>query len=110
MPKTIIYQKYGDENVMWPLGEYERLVHEIKRRENSDISITFGLLIVDYRQQLNREYILNYINRFNYKSNKYINFYLPGYYEEEIYGSEQTIKINAKKYYFSDEMFVWINC
>ncbi|GAB6990140.1 hypothetical protein JCM16418A_21900 [Paenibacillus pini] len=55
---------------------------------------------------MNREYILNYINRFNYKSNKYINFYLPGYYEEEIYGSEQTIKINAKKYYFSDEMFV----
>lgn len=91
---------------MWPLGEYERLVHEIKRRENSEIPITFGLLIADYRQQLNRDYILNYIDRFNYKSGKYINFYLPGYFEEDIYGSQQIIKIKDKKYYFHDEKYM----
>jgi hypothetical protein len=46
---------------MWPLGSYDRMVHEIKRRENRDIPVTFGILIADYRQQINREYILNYI-------------------------------------------------
>lgn len=91
---------------MWPLGEYERLVHEIKRRENSEIPITFGLLIADYRQQLNRDYILNYIDRFNYKSGKYINFYLPGYFEEDTYGSQQIVKIKDKNYYFYDEKYM----
>ncbi|MFK4435441.1 hypothetical protein [Paenibacillus sp. RC21] len=91
---------------MWPLGEYGRLVHEIKKRENTDIPITFGLLIADYRQQLSREYILNYINRFNYKSDKYINFYLPGYFQEDFYNNQQIIKIKDKKYYFNEEKYM----
>ncbi|MGO4498589.1 hypothetical protein AB4114_22165 [Paenibacillus sp. 2RAB27] len=91
---------------MWPLGEYDRLVHEVKRREDADIPITFGLLIADYRQQLSREYILNYIDRFNYKSDRYINFYLPGYFEENLYGSAQVIKISGKQYYFNDEKYM----
>ncbi|WP_321993975.1 hypothetical protein [Clostridium butyricum] len=86
---------------MWPLGSYERMVHEIKRRENPDIPITFGILIADYRQSLNQEYILNYINRFDYKSDRYINFYLPGYIDDDRYGSNQEICINDKKYYFN---------
>lgn len=47
---------------MWPLGQYDRLVHEIKRREDNSIPVTFGLLIADYNQQTCREYILNYID------------------------------------------------
>lgn len=44
------------------------------------ISITMGILIADYRQTDAREYILNYMNRFDELSGKYIDFYLPGYY------------------------------
>lgn len=91
---------------MWPLGEYERMVHEIKRREVSDIPITFGLLIADYRQQKCKEYILNYIERFDYKSDKYINFYLPGYLEERVGENDNKIEINKKNYYFDSEIYL----
>ncbi|OAX50331.1 hypothetical protein [Paenibacillus sp. AD87] len=91
---------------MWPLGQYERLVHEIKRRENLEIPVTFGLLIADYRQQQCRDYILNYIDRFDYKSGKYINFYLPGYLEESFDNSDEKITIKGKHYYFSSEVYL----
>lgn len=35
---------------MWPLGYYDRIVHDIEERENRDIPLTFGILIADYRQ------------------------------------------------------------
>lgn len=95
---------------MWPLGQYERLVHEIKRRENRDIPITFGLLVADYQQQKCREYILNYIDRFNYKSDRYINFYLPGYLEENCYSTQQKITINKKDYFFNREIYLDFLC
>lgn len=91
---------------MWPLGQYERLVHEVKRRENPNIPITFGLLIADYRQQKCREYILNYIERFNYRSGKYINFYLPGYLEENIGSSDQKISLQQKEFYFNVDIYL----
>ena len=90
---------------MWPLGQYERMVHEIKRREDPYIPITFGLLIADYRQQKCREYILNYIERFDYKSDKYINFYLPGYLEESYGDKNKKIKIKEKYYYFDERLY-----
>lgn len=43
-------------------------------------SITVGILIADYRQSEAREYILNYLQRFDDLSGKYIDFYIPGYY------------------------------
>lgn len=45
-----------------------------------DIPVTMGILIADYRQTEAREYILNYLNRFDERSGKYIDFYIPGYY------------------------------
>lgn len=45
-----------------------------------NIPMTVGILIADYRQTEAREYILNYLNRFDEKSGKYIDFYIPGYY------------------------------
>lgn len=45
-----------------------------------DSPITMGILIADHRQADAREYILNYLNRFDEKSGKFIDFYLPGYY------------------------------
>lgn len=90
---------------MWPLGCYDRMVHEIKRRENRDMPVTFGILIADYRQQINREYILNYIERFNYRSDQYINFYLPGYLEEHRSDRNKKISIGDKDYYFSARVY-----
>lgn len=91
---------------MWPLGDYNRLIVEIKRRENPDIPVTFGLLIADYDQRQCREYIINYIDRFNYKSDRYINFYLPGYLEEKFYDCNKTIVIGNKKYYFNRQVYL----
>lgn len=91
---------------MWALGSYERLVYEIKRRENPDLPVTFGLLIADFDQQKCKEYILNYIDVFNYKSGEYINFYLPGYMEEGMYESKKKITIKGKDYYFKREIFL----
>lgn len=45
-----------------------------------DESVTMGILIADHRQSEAREYILNYLQRFDELSGKYIDFYLPGYY------------------------------
>lgn len=91
---------------MWPLGQYERLVFELKNREKKDIPVTFGLLIADYHQQSCREYILNYINRFDYKSGQYINFYLPGYLEKEWLNPDEKITINRKDFYFNRELYL----
>lgn len=91
---------------MWPLGDYNRLVHEIKRRENSDIPVTFGLLIADYDQQQCREYILNYIERFNYRSDRYINFYLPGYLEESFYDDSKILVVGDKRHHFNRQIYL----
>lgn len=91
---------------MWPLGQYERLVHEIKRRENNDIPVTFGLLVADYHQQKCKEYILNYIERFDYKSDQYINFYLPGYLEEDLFNKNEKITIKQKDFYFNRDIYL----
>lgn len=91
---------------MWPLGQYDRLVHEIKRREDNSIPVTFGLLVADFNQQRCRDYILNYIDRFDYKSDRYINFYLPGYLEEDFHGNNEKITIKKKNYYFGREVYL----
>lgn len=90
---------------MWPLGTYDRMVYEIKNRENPDIPVTFGILVADCRQRLSKEYILNYINRFDYKSNRYINFYLPGYLEDKNDDDNEIIILNGKKYFFDSHLY-----
>jgi len=91
---------------MHALGGYERLVQEVKGRENPDIPITFGLLIADYRQQNCKDYILNYIERFDYVSGKYINFYLPGYLKNEHLITDNKISIKGIKYYFDEDVYM----
>ena len=91
---------------MWPIGDYERLVSEIKRREEPDISVTFGVLIADYRQQRSREYILNYLDRFDTISGKFINFYLPGYIDDDNFANENRIEIKNKNFYFDARMYL----
>lgn len=90
---------------MWPVGTYERMVYDIKARENPYLPVTFGVLIADYRQQKAREYILNYIWRFDKLTREYINFYLPGYIEERDYGCD-GIDIRGFQYKFSPQEYL----
>ncbi len=91
---------------MWPIGDFDRLVNEIKRREEPDYPVTFGVLIADYRQQRCREYMLNYIERFDTVSGKYINFYLPGYIDDDHFANENKISIGSKNYYFDSQIYI----
>lgn len=59
---------------------FEKLSRRILEKYDEDIPITMGILVADYRQSDAREYILNYLNRFDERSGRYIDFYLPGYY------------------------------
>ena len=59
---------------------FESLSKRVLEKYDEEIPITMGILVADYRQSDAREYILNYLNRFDEKSGKYIDFYLPGYY------------------------------
>ena len=88
-----------------------------------DIPITIGILIADYRQTEAREYILNYLNIFDKKSGKYIDFYLPGYNQIKKYDNNKSkhiymeiknyneankiIAVNRtrKEYFFDDIVF-----
>lgn len=57
--------------------------------------VTMGILVADYRQTEAREYILNYLNRFDEKSGEYIDFYLPGYY---MYACESENEWNVRSH------------
>ena len=59
---------------------FETLSKKVLDKYDDDIAITMGILVADYRQSDAREYMLNYLNRFDEKSGKFIDFYLPGYY------------------------------
>lgn len=105
--------------------DFEILAKKILDKYDN-LSITMGILIADYRQAEAREYILNYLNRFDEKSGKYIDFYLPGYYlfENELNDSKKKmehhnicvskhrssdipvfVKRTGENYYFDDYLF-----
>ena len=60
--------------------DFETLSKKVLEKYGDEVCVTMGILIADYRQSEAREYILNYMNRFDELSGKYIDFYLPGYY------------------------------
>ena len=61
------------------ITSFETLSKEVLRKYEG-IPVTMGILVADHRQTEAREYILNYLNLFDEKSGKYIDFYLPGYF------------------------------
>ena len=67
---------------MLPVFQYENFVKRVKQKKREKGVSVFGILICDYRQQLCREYILNYLNRFHKLAGKNIDFYLPGYVQD----------------------------
>ncbi|MFI1242070.1 hypothetical protein ACI2LD_02675 [Enterococcus casseliflavus] len=86
---------------MYAIGTYERFITRIKGNEGEKSDL-FGVLIADIRQQETRGYILNYMDRFNLLSGKYINFYIPGYSVEFAkHWRNKSIFIDGKDYMFN---------
>ena len=94
---------------MYPTGSYNRFtcdVLNVYQDYTSDDIISFGILIADPRQQESKEYIINYLEMFDYYSDKYFDFFIPGYTTEEWESdSERCFVLRSKKYYFSRQMF-----
>lgn len=108
--------------IMELVSTFEDMIKRIFSKYD-DIPITIGILIADYRQTEAREYILNYLNIFDKKSGKYIDFYLPGYNQIKKYDNNKSkhiymeiknyneankiIAVNRtrKEYFFDDIVF-----
>lgn len=95
---------------MWPLGTYDRFLRKIKGQELSQEKANyFGVLFCDVRQTNARDYILNYLDVFNKKSGKFIDFYIPGYIPStEYYGTQNcnVIHIGKHKYIFDQSRYI----
>lgn len=89
---------------MFPVGGYEMFLDKIKGRDvDKKKTNVFGVLFADMDQQDAKSYILNYLDFFNENSSTYIDFYIPGYTNEDLHFYTEisnTIKINGKTYYF----------
>lgn len=95
---------------MWAVGTYERFLRRIKGQDNIGKVDLFGILIVDGRQHEAQEYILNYMDVFNTLSSSYINFYVPGYFQDtdEFYVGEgnNRMEIGNKVYIFNSKEYI----
>ncbi len=91
---------------MYPTGSFDRFKCDILEKYEEFEFITFGILIADSRQSCTKDYILNYVDMFNDQSDRYFDFFIPGYSE---YPSKDDardfIAIGEKKYYFSYQQF-----
>ena len=95
---------------MFPVGSFSRMKNDLYRREyekGTDIPITVGILIADYRRSFCKENVLNQLERFDKKSGPLIDFYIPGYCKtseiDEHYVDDYRFK--NKKYSFSPQYF-----
>ena len=64
-----------------PISTFDEITEEIFRKFDYS-TITIGILIADGQQTATRDYIVQYMDRFDIKSGKYIDFFVPGYYEK----------------------------
>jgi len=94
---------------MYPTGNFERFKNDVlKRYDAIDIPITFGVLIADYRQDRAKQYILNYLKIFSDESNKYIDFFIPGYQPDHFGDSSECLRIKDRdghRYVFNENIF-----
>lgn len=66
---------------MNPVSTFDELCHKILQNYEDNTVVTVGVLLADGRQDDAKQYIINYMDMFDKHSGKYIDFYLPGYYE-----------------------------
>lgn len=67
---------------MYPVSNFDEICGAILENYEYDETVTIGILVADWRQDEAKQYIINYMDRFDKKSGKYIDFYIPGYYEK----------------------------
>jgi len=92
---------------MFPTGSFDRMKSDvINRYEEYDIPLTVGILIADARQADVKQYVLNYLKRFDKNSGQTFDFFIPGYINNNSAGS---IKLDFSKegqqFYFSYEKY-----
>ena len=95
---------------MFPVGSFSRMKNDLWLREyekGTDIPITVGILIADYRRSFCKENVLNQLERFDKKSGPLIDFYIPGYCKtseiDEHYADKYRFK--NQEYSFSPKYF-----
>ena len=95
---------------MFPTGSFDRMKSELWFREYekcTDIPITVGILIADYRRRFCKENVINQIERLDKKSGPLIDFYIPGYCKtaeiDEVY--LEDFRFKGKSYSFSVEYY-----
>lgn len=65
---------------MNPVRTFDQITQEILDKYDYK-TITVGILIADGNQTAARDYIINYMDKFDKESGKYIDFFVPGYCE-----------------------------
>lgn len=96
---------------MFPVGSYDRFVSIVKRRENPDISSTFGVLFAKPTDPRVKNYIVDYLPDFHNHSGKKINFYIPGYIDETLLNKNErneslvSVHVDNTNYVFSENYY-----
>lgn len=89
---------------MNPVGTFDEICKKVLQKYEDDEVVTIGILIADWQQDEAKQYIIDYMDRFDRKSGKYIDFYIPGYYERS---NELNVEINKK--YHPNSYVKWDN-
>lgn len=89
---------------MNPVGTFDEICKKVLQKYKDDEVVTIGILIADWQQDEAKQYIIDYMERFDRKSGKYIDFYIPGYYERS---NELNGEINKK--YHPNSYVKWDN-
>ena len=87
---------------MNPVRTFDQITQEILDKYDYK-TITVGILIADGNQTAARDYIINYMDKFDKESGKYIDFFVPGYCERI---SNSTVSI--EKRYHPNAYEKWI--
>ena len=66
---------------MNPVRTFDQITQEILNKNDFE-TITVGILIADGNQASARDYIINYMDMFDRKSGKFMDFFVPGYCED----------------------------
>ena len=94
---------------MFPIGELDRLETFLLRNaaESPTGTYTFGVLVVDQREKLNRELVLSCLNEYDDYSAENFDFYIPGYsdYRHGDY-VDAGFSVKGKPYYYSKSSFL----
>ena len=94
---------------MFPVGSYDRILADLHMREyhgNLPSDLAVGILVADCRRQYCQENIINHLRRFDKKSGKLIDFFLPGYcHARDLANESVNYTLRSEDYAFSPDLF-----